>query len=76
LVLEKFKVFNKQVTKKEYNEIKEKIISQLGYYKHPKQLTKEDIDWLRTNIRQFDRKVLKEIVENSVLPDKPKEEDE
>jgi hypothetical protein len=72
-VLEKYMVFNKQVTKKQYEEIKEKIQSHLPYYLHPKNITKEHISWLEKNIKQFDKKVLDKIIENSMLPDKPKE---
>jgi len=67
-------VFNKKVKdKKEFLKIRDKITSQLGYYKHPKNLTKEDIDWLKKNIKQFDKEVLDEVIKNSVLSDKPKE---
>jgi hypothetical protein len=67
-------VFNKKVKdKKEFMKIRDKITSQLGLYKHPKNLTKKDIDWLKRNIKQFDKKVLDKIIENSVLRDKPKE---
>jgi hypothetical protein len=66
-------VFNKQIdSKKEYIKIRDKIQSQLGYYKHPKQLTEQDKTWLKDNIKQYDEKVLNEIIENSILPDKPK----
>ena len=74
LTLEKFKVFNKSIkTKKAFLKIKDKITSQFGYYKHPKQLTKQDITWLKKNIKQFDQKVLNRIIEDSILPEKPKE---
>jgi hypothetical protein len=67
-------VFNKPVkTKEEFIKIRDKCASHLGYYKHPKQLTKEEIKWLEKNIEQFDRKVLDKIIEDSVLPDKPKQ---
>ena len=66
-------VFNKSVrTKKEFIKIREKITSQLGYYKHPKQLTEKDMGWLKKNIKQFDKKVLDKIIEKSILPNKPK----
>jgi arabinogalactan endo-1,4-beta-galactosidase len=66
-------VFNKSVkTKDNYDKIRNKIVSRLGYYKHPKNLTKEDIKWLKKNIKQFDKKVLDKIIQDSVLPDKPK----
>jgi hypothetical protein len=70
-VLEKYQVFNKQVTKGEYEKIKEKIQSHLPYYLHPKNLTKDDIAWLKKNIKQFDQKVLNRIIETSELPDNP-----
>ena len=74
LVLEKFMVFNNQLkNKNEFKNVKNKIVSQLGYYKHPKNLTKGDIKWLRDNIGQFDEEVLKNIIEDSILPDKPRE---
>jgi hypothetical protein len=67
-------VFNKSVkTKKAFLEIRDKITSQLGYYIHPKNLTKENIAWLKKNIKQFNRKVLDKIIKDSILPDKPKE---
>ena len=67
-------IFNKQLKSlKEFKEIRKKITEQLGYYKHPKQLTKTDIDWLKKNIKQFDKKVLDKIIEDSIKPDKPKE---
>ena len=66
-------IFNKSVkTKDAFLKIKEKIQNQLGYYKHPKELSKQDIEWLKTNIKQFNAKVLKAIMNNSTLPDKPK----
>ena len=68
-------VFNKPVkTKKAFQEIKDRITSQLGYYKHPKNLTKKDINWLKKNIKQFDKKILDKIMTDSVLPDKPKDD--
>ena len=67
-------VFNKSVkTKEEFEKIRDKIGGQLGYYKHPKQLTKQDISWLKKNVKQFDQKVLDKVIENSILPDNPKE---
>jgi hypothetical protein len=66
-------IFNKPVkTKEEFMKIRDKIVSQLGYYKHPKQLTEQDINWLKKNIKQFDSKFLEKIIEDSVLPDKAK----
>jgi hypothetical protein len=64
-------VFNKQVSKEQYEKIREKIQSNLPYYLHPKNLTKENIAWLKKNVRQFDQTVLDRIIEHSVLPDKP-----
>ena len=73
LVLEKFMIFNKQLKdKNEFEEIRNKITLQLGYYKHPKQLSKEDKQWLQDNIKQYDGTVLNKIIEDSILPDKPK----
>ena len=67
-------VFNKPLkTKESFIEIKDKITFQLGYYKHPQDLTKEDIDWLKKNIKQFDKKVLDKIMKDDIKPDKPKE---
>jgi hypothetical protein len=66
-------IFNKLVkTKDAFNKIKDKIQNQLGYHKHPKDLVKKDIDWLRKNIKQFDKKVLDKIINDSVKSDKPK----
>jgi hypothetical protein len=66
-------VFNKPLqTKKAFDEIRDKIVSQFGYYKHPKNLTEQDIKWLKKNIKQFDAKVLKAVIDRSELPDKPK----
>jgi hypothetical protein len=66
-------IFNKPVkTKDIFNKIKEKIQNQLGYYKHPRDLVKKDIDWLKKNIKQFDKKVLDKIINDSVKSDKPK----
>ena len=67
-------IFNKQCTKKEYESILSKVRNQLGFYKHPKNLSKEDIAWLKKNVKQFDKKVLDKVIEDSILPDKPKEE--
>ena len=73
LVLEKFMVFNKCVGDREsFLEIFNKIYDGLGF-KHPKRLTKSDIAWLKKNIEQFDQKVLDRIIEESMLPDKPRE---
>jgi hypothetical protein len=66
-------VFNKKVPEKEYHEIRVRIQKHLGIYKHPKQLTTEDISWLKKNIKQFDKEVLNKIITDSILPDKPKE---
>jgi len=67
-------VFNKSVeTKEAYLKILNKVREQLGYYKHPKNLTKEDIAWLKKNVKQFDKKVLDKIISDSILPDKSKE---
>ena len=66
-------IFNKQIdSKKKYIDIRSKIQSQLGSYKHPKQLTKEDKEWLKVNIEQYDDKILNKIIKNSILPNKPK----
>lgn len=74
LVLEKFMVFNNPVkTRKKYDEIINKVRNQLGFYNHPKLLTKKDIDWLKRNVKQFNKKVLDKIIADSILPDKPKE---
>jgi hypothetical protein len=72
-VLEKYMVFNKQISKKEYEKIRNKIQSHLPYYLHPKNLKKKDIDWLKKNVKQFDKKILDKIIKDSILPDKPKE---
>jgi hypothetical protein len=75
LTLEKFMVFNKSVSdKEEYLKILGKYRSHFDHYKHPKQLTKEDISWLKKNVKQFDKKVLDKTIEDSILPDKPKKE--
>ena len=67
LTLEKFKIFNKSFkTKEAYQKVKNKIITQLGYSKHPKDLTKSEISWLRKNIKQFDSKVLNKIIKDSI----------
>ena len=66
-------VFNKSLkTKIAFQKVKDRITSQLGYYKHPKDLTKQDIAWLKKNIKQFNKKVLDKIISNSVKSDKPK----
>jgi len=66
-------IFNKPLkTKEVWMKVKEKIQSQLGYWKHPKDLTSEDIKWLKNNIKQFDQKVLDKIIQNSIKSDKPK----
>lgn len=73
LVLEKFQIFNKQIKNKvEYLKIRNKIQFHLGFCKHPKDLTKKDINWLKKNIKQFDLKVLNEIIKKSIKSDKPK----
>jgi hypothetical protein len=74
LVLEKFRIFNKKVTEKEYDRIKNKIHQHLGLWKHPKQLTVKDMGWLRKNIKQYDQKVMDKIIQDSILPEKPKEQ--
>ena len=74
LVLEKHCLFNKQISKERYEEQKSKIQSELGYYKHPLKLTTEDKEWLKNNISEYDEKVLADVIKNSILPDKPKEE--
>jgi len=66
-------VFNKSLkNKEEFIKIRDKIQSQLGNYKHPKNLTQEDINWLKENIEQFNQKVLDKIIEDSILPEKPR----
>jgi len=69
LILEKFMVFNKQVTEKEFIVIKDKINENLGWSKHPIKLSLKDINWLKDNIKQFDQKVLDKIIKDSILPD-------
>ena len=69
--MEKYMVFNKQLSKEEYEIIRNKIREHLPYYLHPKNLTKEHIEWLKKNIKQFDKEVLDSIIKNSILPDKP-----
>ena len=74
LTLEKFAVFNKSLKdKKSFMEVRDKIVEQLRFYKHPKNLSEQDIDWLKKNVKQFDQKVLDNIMADSILPDKPKE---
>jgi tartrate dehydratase alpha subunit/fumarate hydratase class I-like protein len=68
-------VFNKQLTKEEFEKVRDKIREHLPYYLHPKNLTKEHIEWLEKNIKQFDKEVLNRIIKNSELPEKPKEVD-
>ena len=72
LVLEKYRIFNKKVTPKEWDRTWVMVCGFLGLT-HPNQLTKEQIVWLKKNVKQFDAKVLKKVVDNSILPDKPKE---
>ena len=72
LVLEKYHIFNKPISKEEYETIKNKIQSKLGYWKRPEQLTEKDKAWLKENVQQFDKKVLKAIIDKSITPDKPK----
>ena len=66
-------VFNQKVSEEDFKKIRNKIREHLPYYLHPKNLTEKDIEWLKNNVKQFDAKVLEDIIENSVLPDKPKE---
>ena len=67
-------IFNKPLkTKEAYTEIKEKIQNQLECYKHPKDLTEEDIRRLKENIKQFDKNVLDKIIKDSIKSDKPKQ---
>jgi hypothetical protein len=70
--LEKYRIFNKKVSKEVFEEVKNKVGKGLPYYLHPKSLTKENIAWLKKNVKQFDQKVLNRILERSVLPDNPK----
>jgi len=73
--LEKFMIFNKQLkNKEEFIKLRTKIVTQLGNYKHPKQLTQKDKDWLKKNIKQYDEKVLNTIIDESILPEKPKDD--
>jgi hypothetical protein len=66
-------VFNKPLkTKEVYIKVRDKIQSQLEYWKHPKDLTQEDIKWLKKNIKQFDQKVLDKIMHDSIKSDNPK----
>jgi hypothetical protein len=66
-------IFNKSLkTKETWSKVKNKIVSQLGYYKHPKDLSQQDIDWLKKNIKQFNQKVLDNIIQDSIKSDKPK----
>jgi hypothetical protein len=66
-------IFNKPVkTKEAYLKILNKVREKLGYYKHPKNLTQQDRNWLKKNIKQYNEKVLNKIIKNSVLSDKPK----
>ena len=75
MTLEKFMVFNQSVkTKDEFLKIKDKITSQLGYYKHPQDLSDQDKKWLKENIEQFDEVILNKIINDSRKSDKPKEQ--
>ena len=74
LVLEKYCLFNKQVSKERYGEQKSKIFSHLGLYKHPSKLTDEAKKWLKNNISEYDEEVLIKVIDNSVLPDKHMEQ--
>jgi len=75
LVLEKYMVFNKKVTEKEFENIQNKLSQHLPYYLHPKNLTKKHIAWLKKNTKQFDKIVLDKIIQKSQLPDKPRKVD-
>jgi hypothetical protein len=67
-------IFNKSVkTKEAFKKIRDKITSQLGYYKHPQDLTDKDKKWLKKNIKQFNKLVLDKIIKDSIKSDKPKE---
>ena len=66
-------IFNKQVSKEEYDKIRDKIQNTLHYWVLPVNLSENDICWLKKNVKQFDQKVLADIINNSVLPYKPKE---
>jgi hypothetical protein len=72
-VLEKFMVFNKQVSREQFEKILANVREHLPFYLHPKNLIEKDIAWLKKNVKQFDRKVLDKIIVNSILPDKPAE---
>ncbi|MCK9602984.1 MAG: hypothetical protein M0R66_01175 [Candidatus Omnitrophica bacterium] len=63
-------MFNQQVSKQEFEEIKAKIWKGLPYHLHPKNLSTENVAWLKKNVKQFNQKVLDEIVAQSVLPNK------
>ena len=71
-MLEKYCIFNKQLNKERYNKLKEKIKSQLGLWKRPEQLTDEDKNWLKENIKEFNSNILDKIISNSQTPDKPR----
>lgn len=66
------KIRDKIATKEEFIKIRDKIANKLTYYKHPKQLSKQDIAWLKKNVKQFDKKVLDKIIKDSILPNHPK----
>jgi len=56
-------IFNKPVkTKEEYDKIKNEIHARLGYSTQPNELTEEDIEWLKENVKQFDKEVLGKII--------------
>ena len=72
LVLEKYMIFNKPVTKYKFNETNTIIQNKLGCWKLPKQLSEIDISWLKANVKQFDQTVLDNVIERSIIPDNPK----
>jgi hypothetical protein len=74
LTLQKYMIFNTKVSKEEYNQTLKKLIENFGYYTHPQKLTKENKKWLKENVKQYNAKILDKIIEDSILPDKPKEE--
>lgn len=61
-------IFNQKLTKYEYWVTKTKIRNYLGITFNPKQITKEQIDWLKDNVKQFDAELFKKIIDECIIP--------
>ena len=73
LVLEKYRIFNKQVSKDRYREVKVKISLYLPFNFHPEKITEEQKQWLKQNIAEYDEEVMQKIIDDGILPVRPRE---